>query len=157
MGVLIDEARTLDDYKEYYDVYQDSVRRWGKNATSNYPFKLFENIYKLRSPSVKLYIARLKDKIISGALLLYHNNHVSWWNGATLEEYFKYYPANLLQSKLIELSCIEGYLIYDFNSSGGHEGVAKFKSHFGAKNLHFNIYEFNKSKGYKLYKKMKNV
>jgi len=156
MGVLIDEARTLDDYKEYYNVYQDSVKRWKKSATSNYPFKLFENIYKLHSHSIKLYVAKLNDKIISGALLLYHNNHISWWSGATLSDYFNYYPANLLQSKLIEISCFEGYLIYDFNPSGGHKGVYKFKHHFGTEVINFGLYEFNKSKGYKLYKVVRN-
>lgn len=157
MGVVIDEAKTIHEYKEYFDVYQDSVRRWGRNATSDYPSTLFKNIYKMNSPSIKLYVAKLKDKIISGALLLCHNNHVSWWNGATLEEYFKYYPTNLLQSKLIEISCVLGYSIYDFNPSGGHEGVAKFKSHFGAETEQFNICKFNTSKSYEIYKKMKNV
>lgn len=157
MGVVIDKAKTLDDFKEYYEVYQDSVKRWGRSATSNYPLKLFENIYNLHSHSIKLYVAKLKDKIISGALLLYHNNHISWWHGATLSDYFNYYPANLLQSKLIEISCFEGYKIYDFNSSGGHEGVFKFKHHFGTEIINFGLYEFNKSKGYKLYKRVKNV
>ena len=49
-----------------------------------------------------------------------------------------------------------GFKIYDFNPSGGHEGVVRFKKSFGAKKRFFNIWYF-KNKGYKLLHRISSV
>lgn len=139
-GVYTKLGKSLDDYKEYYNIYEDSLKRWGDNATSRYNFDLFENIYNLKSNKIKLFLAMIDKKAISGALLFYCGNHIVWWHGATLSDFFKYYPANFLQNEIIKESCEKGYKYYDFNPSGGHEGVIKFKEGFGAKRTYFNIW-----------------
>ncbi len=82
----------------------------------------------------------IDEKIVSGALLFYCGNHIVWWHGATLSDFFNHYPANFLQNEIIKESCEKGYKYYDFNPSGGHEGVMKFKDRFGAKRIYFNIW-----------------
>jgi len=40
-GVYVKLGESLEDYKEYYNIYEDSLKRWGDNATSRYKFNLF--------------------------------------------------------------------------------------------------------------------
>jgi hypothetical protein len=139
-GVYVRLGESIEDYIEYYNIYKDSLKRWGKNATSSYDFILFKNIFNLKSKTIKLFLALIDEKIISGALLFYYGNQIVWWHGATLSQFFIYYPSNFLQNEIIKDSIQKGYNYYDFNPSGGHEGVIKFKEGFGAKCISFNIW-----------------
>jgi hypothetical protein len=132
MGVEVTVANSLEDYQEYYKVYQDSLRRWGKGATSSYSFELFRNIFEAKNSDIRLWIASVKGRTVAGVLVLYCNNHAVYWHGSSLEEYFEYCASNLLHVEIIKDTCNKGYRYYDFNPSGGHEGVAKFKKSFGA-------------------------
>lgn len=132
-------GKTLKDYKEYYNIYLDSLKRWGDKATSKYKFKLFKNIYNLKSNNIKLFLALVDDKIISGALIFYCGEHVVYWHGSTLSDYLKYYPSKFLQYEIIKDSYEKGYKYYDFNPSGGHKGVIQFKEGFGAEKKMFEL------------------
>ncbi|RJP71104.1 MAG: GNAT family N-acetyltransferase [Candidatus Abyssobacteria bacterium SURF_17] len=132
MGVHISLAQSLDDFKEYYRVYEDSLRRWADRATSRYEFDLFQNIFNENCSDIKLWLASVTGKVIAGALVLYVKEHIAWWHGASLEEYFEYCAPNLLNVEIMKDGCKRGYLYYDFNPSGGHKGVARFKQSFGA-------------------------
>ena len=139
-GLSVRLGESLEDYREYYNIYEDSLKRWGDNATSRYGFNLFENICNLKSKNIKLFLAMLDEKIISGALLFYCGNHIVWWHSATLSDFYRYNPVKFMQNEIIKKSCENGYKYYDFNPSGGHEGVIKFKEGFGAKRIYFNIW-----------------
>ena len=52
-----------------------------------------------------------------------------------MEKYFKVRPTNLLMYEAIKDACDRGYAWFDFNPSGGHEGVEAFKKNFGAQAL----------------------
>ena len=135
LGVTTRVANTLDDYKCYFDVYQDSIVRWGDKTSSRYPWSLFENgcRFSQENPDlIKLWFAELEGKVIAGAWVFYWNNHAVYWHGAALGDYFSYYPNNVLLADVIEDVCNRGFKYFDFNPSGGHDGVAKFKERFGA-------------------------
>ncbi|AFY81405.1 lipid II:glycine glycyltransferase FemX [Oscillatoria acuminata] len=134
-GVLIKQASTLEDWKSYYKVYQDSLMRWGEKASSKYDWRLFAEMFKLKSPNITLWLAMYREQVVSGALIFYSNKHVVYWHGAALKEYFHVKPVNLLMYKAIEDACEKGYSWFDFNPSGGHEGVQKFKKSFGTDSL----------------------
>lgn len=145
MGVTVEIAQTLDEYRAYYGAYEDSIRRWGENVTSEYPWELFENGYYLSikyPDQIKLWVAKLSGKIIAGAWVFYWQKHVDWWHGAAYEDYFDYCANNVLQAVIIEDALDKGYQYYDFNPSGGHEGVARFKKRFGAQKVPIKIYRF---------------
>jgi hypothetical protein len=133
-------AESVEDYVDYFKVYEDSLRRWGDNASSRYSFNFFENIYNMKSKNIKLHLAVVDGKTISGILMLYHRNHVVYWHGATLEDFFEYNPSKYLQNEVIIDSYENGYKYYDFNPSGGHKGVISFKEGFGAKKINFENY-----------------
>jgi lipid II:glycine glycyltransferase (peptidoglycan interpeptide bridge formation enzyme) len=76
-------------------------------------------------------LAKYEDRSIAGALCFYTKNHVVYWHGAAYSDYFELRPVNLLMYEAIKDACENGYSWFDFNPSGGHEGVKAFKKSFG--------------------------
>jgi predicted N-acyltransferase len=74
--VVIRLANSLGDWKKYYEVYEDSLRRWGDTASSRYEFRIFEEMQRRNSPNIKLWLAVYQEKIIAGALCFYAKKHV---------------------------------------------------------------------------------
>jgi hypothetical protein len=134
-GVTIQKAVLQDEWRDYYAIYQDSLRRWGDKTSSRYSWKLFEIIAGRQSKNIELWLAKYEDKNIAGALCFYAKKHVVYWHGAAYSDYFKLRPVNLLMYEVIKHACEQGYSWFDFNPSGGHEGVMKFKQSFGAGGL----------------------
>jgi len=134
-GVVVKRASTREDWLAYYFAYEDSLRRWGKDASSHYGWPLFEEMFRRNSAYIGLWLAVFEARIVAGALCFYAPRHVVWWHGAALEDYFHVRPMNLLIYEIIKDACQQGYTWCDFNPSGGHEGVKSFKREFGALTL----------------------
>jgi hypothetical protein len=135
-GVTVRRGETLEDYQQYYEAYEASLERWGKDPSDGYPWDLFEHAHALSQDypdAITLWLTCVGDAVASGALTFQWNRHVSYWHGAAHEEYFDYRPNNVLHTDIIGAALLEGYRYYDFNPSGGYDGVAQFKSRFGAK------------------------
>jgi hypothetical protein len=135
-GVSIRLASGIDDWKAYYEVYQDTLRRWGKNATSKYRWELFEEMSRRNSQFIRLWLAVYQDVVVAGALNFHTRKHVVGWHAATLEKYIRLHPFVLLIYEGLRTACEEGYAWFDFNPSGGHEGAKTFKEGFGVKPLY---------------------
>lgn len=131
-GLYIKKASTLEEWKDYYKVYEASLKRWGEKATSFYKWRLFKNMFALKSPYIELWLVMLDDKVVNGTLFFYTRHHAVSWHGAGLKSYFKLYPVNLLYYEVLTDACKRGYKLFDLNPSGGHEGVKKFKNSHGA-------------------------
>lgn len=152
-GVSIEIAQTYSEYREYYEIYKDSLSRWGDSASSHYSFNLFHNMYKINSQNIKLWLAKVDNKAIAGALVFYQNKHAVTWHGACLQSHFNYRPNNLLYAEIIRNACENGYKYFDFNPSGGHDGVVRFKESFGSKQLNFQVHRWSSNALYKAYLK----
>ena len=131
-GFSIGEATTEDDWREYFAVYQDSLVRWGDAPESGYGWRLFETMFRLRSPNIKLWLARHAGRVVSGDLCLYAKNHVSYWHGSTLEGHLKSGVAKLVKYEVMKDAVRRGLAWYDFNPSAGLSGVKFFKEGFNA-------------------------
>jgi hypothetical protein len=138
-GIKVEEATTMEQWHDYYDIYLDSIARWGESATSHYPLKLFENICAGHDKNVKLWLAYLDNKLISGSLCFYHNQHVVSWHMVTRKEYFIKRPIQLLNYTVIKHAVDNGYWHFDFNPSGGHESVVEYKNRYGTQKLESGI------------------
>jgi hypothetical protein len=134
-GITVRLGTSIDDWREYSEIYGASLERWGDKATSRYGWKLFEEIYKTNSSRVKLWLACKDGLAVAGALICYSKRHAVYWHGAALDEYFNLRPVNLLIQEAIRDACENGYRWFDFNPSGGHEGVRAFKRSFGTRPL----------------------
>jgi hypothetical protein len=134
-GVIVKEANTAEEWRAYYRVYEDSLRRWGGYASSRYEWGMFDEMFRRRSPRIKLWLAVYQDELVAGALCFYAPTHAVCWHGAALESYFYLRPVNLLMREAVRDACDRGLTWFDFNPSGGHEGVKAFKKSFGAQPL----------------------
>lgn len=135
LGVHVRLAQSLQDYQQYFATYLDSQIRWGDRTTSQYPWQLFAHGFALSQEypeQIKLWLAEFENIVIAGAWAFYWNQHVVWWHGAALADYFYCNASNVLQAAIIKDALEKGYRYYDFNPSGGHEGVAQSKKHYGA-------------------------
>lgn len=131
-GISIREAASKEEWQAYYAIYLDSIKRWGDKVSSSYEWAFFEEIYGRGSKHIKLWISEYQGEIIAGALCFYAVKHVVYWHGAALEKHFNLRSVNLLMYEIIKNACEDGYAWFDFNPSGGHEGVMAFKKSFGA-------------------------
>jgi len=130
-GVTVSRATDADDWDGYLGVYDDSLVRWGDRVSRRYPKSFFETVRQHAGSQHVLWLARHDGRVVSGALCFYHHQHAVYWHGAGSAEHFHLRAANLLHYVIMRDACDRGYLWYDFNPSGGHEGVVRFKSGFG--------------------------
>jgi predicted N-acyltransferase len=138
-GVVICLGESLSEWKDYYEVYQSSIIRWGEKITVAYSWDLFSILQRRSSPNIKLWLAKYNGIIIAGAVCFYAPNHAVYWHGAACSEYFNLRPVNLLLYEAIKDATKQGFTWFDFNPSGGLEGVKAFKHSFGAIPLSSNI------------------
>lgn len=135
LGLEAREATSLGDWQSYFEIYEDSLARWGDSASSCYSWALFKELWRRRSPAIRLWLVTDRDRVIAGGICLYAARHVAYWHGAALSEAFSMRPANLLVNGIAEHACSAGYEWLDLNPSGGHEGVRVFKKRCGAVSL----------------------
>ena len=131
-GVEVQEAVSVEDWKAYYFMYEDSQKRWGKTVSSHYEWSLFQKMYDLNSINIKLWLAIYQNRLVAGALCFYAKKNAVYWHGAALSDYFNLRPVNMLFYEIIKAATEQGYQRFDFNPSGGHEGTERFKSSLGA-------------------------
>ncbi|MBW2662353.1 MAG: GNAT family N-acetyltransferase [Deltaproteobacteria bacterium] len=130
-GITVGTASSLENWCDYYRMYESSLKRWGDNVSSRYGWELFEAIFSRNSKNIKLWLAWHEGQPIAGALCFYSKRHAVYWHGAAFGEYFKLKPVQLLFYEAIRDAVDNGYFWFDFNPSGGHEGVKTFKQGFG--------------------------
>ena len=142
-GIYAKVADNLGEYKEYFKIYRRSLERWG--ITRGYEFDLFKNIFEIAGSKAKLWLVCYQGKIVGGTLVFYHNWHCVEWHASFDENYFKFGIRNFLTNEIIKDALQNCLRIYDFNPSGGHEGVVRFKESFGAKKLFFKLWHYENS------------
>lgn len=141
-GFMVKMAEKLNEVREYYSIYEANLNRWGKMKEQGYPFELFKNIFMLGHKKAAFWLIRTDNNtIVGGTLVFYTNRHSVEWHACFLNEYFKYGVRNFLVSEIIKHSCQQKYKYYDFNPSGGYEGVVNFKDTFNPQKV--NISRWN--------------
>jgi len=138
-GVTVRQAASQDDWRAYFEIYSESLKRWGRRASSRYHWPLFEALSRLDPTLVRLWVAMVDDQMAAGALCLYHPNQVAYWHGAALERHFPLRPTNLLMQAAIQDACLTGAKWFDLGPSGGHQGVERFKVGFSPTSLGFGV------------------
>jgi CelD/BcsL family acetyltransferase involved in cellulose biosynthesis len=136
-GLTVERAATLDEYREYFRIYQLDRRRWGANAKTDDAAELFEEIHRRADPDVALWLARQGERVAAGGLWLRWNDRNVHWHGAADPELFRLHATNYLITEIIRDSCARGVAWCDLNPSAGLAGVVAFKDAFGAERRHF--------------------
>lgn len=139
-GLEVVVGERPEDVDAYDRLYRDSLRRWGSRARGFYPRRLFHNLLELgRSTPVRLWLVKAEGRVVGGAWVLYHGEHVDYWHASADSNAMIHYPMHLLVATAVEDACRSGYRWFDFNPSGGLEGVELFKRGFHADVLEFPV------------------
>ena len=118
-GVEVSFCGTSDEFRTYYDIYADWCHRKTITPTA---FEIMEEAFQ--SPNRKLFLARYEGKIIAGtAIRLYPGAMIEYAANNSLVEYLKLKPNDLLQWRVVEWACAEGYKSYSLG--GAHLFVRK--------------------------------
>lgn len=138
-GVIVERARGASDIDEYFAVYRDSLRRWGKTDRRAYRRELFHMFAGSRL--AEIWCARMPTgEIAAGGVFLFTARHCVWWHGAMREEFADACPSNALIHRLLQEARARGCELFDFNPSGGHAGVESFKDGFRPRAMPFHIW-----------------
>lgn len=134
-GVSVSVAGQQNDWRAFYELYAESVARWGDTATSTYDESLLDVMRARDSSDIVLWLALHDGVPVAGALCLYARRHVAYWLGAASASAFPLRPVHLLLYEAIRHARETEREWFDFNPSGGHQGVDGFKKGFGAVQL----------------------
>jgi lipid II:glycine glycyltransferase (peptidoglycan interpeptide bridge formation enzyme) len=154
LGVTVYLATSEEDYLTYWQIYTDTLRRWGKNTKCQYQYELFHRIFNEAGIAAKLFLAKYDGRTIAGKLQFYHNQIVIGWHSATYEDCFGYHPDQYLVNEIIVDAFDCGYKIFDMGPSGGLQGIIKFKEEFGSQKKDFGVYEWHNNHLHQLYHRM---
>lgn len=144
-NVEISIASDKSEWREYFRIYQKSLERWGENARTSYKWELFDVLSDSTDDNIKLWVAKHSGEIIAGGIMLYSNKHVVYWHGAVDDKFFHKKPVHYMLYDAIKNAIEENYNWFDFNPSGGLDGVRKFKRGFGTTELPFFNQKFSPS------------
>jgi hypothetical protein len=133
--IEVSPASSVEDWRAYYRVYQDSLVRWGHGPDDGYKWELFDTLRQLESPHIRLWISRYEGQVVSGELSFYSRRHAVSWHAATLKDYLRSGVSKYQTFEIIKDCCARGYHWLDFNPSAGLDGVKELKESFRAEAL----------------------
>ncbi|MBN1515461.1 GNAT family N-acetyltransferase [Candidatus Sumerlaeota bacterium] len=122
-----------ESIEDYYNIYKSCINRWDR-ASSLYNLNFLRDVclsegcdfWGVFTPS---------DQLVCAGPFLKMGRHVVSWLAIADTDALTMKPYEFLYFNLIQYYKQAGYKWFDFNPSGGHEGVVKFKESFGAQQL----------------------
>jgi CelD/BcsL family acetyltransferase involved in cellulose biosynthesis len=144
-GVRVRRAVGEADFLEYHRVLEICSRDWKIRPRPGMEF--FVAMSALDPESVQMWLATDEaGDVIAGDLNFVSHGTIMNWGNVSTDAAKSLAPNNLLHAKAIEQGVADGHSVYDLGSSGGLEGVRKFKSSFGTEDVA--ITRFVREKGW---------
>jgi hypothetical protein len=140
--IAVRRAATEQDISCYFDIYMQTLKRWGGKTAASYPRQLFLHLFGQKDSHIQFYLAEKEGQIIAGIIVLAWQKNLLYWHGCSREEFFRDYPNNLLHYEVLRWACKNGFTHYDMGASMDMEGVSKFKKSFGAEQVPFASYRW---------------
>jgi FemAB-related protein (PEP-CTERM system-associated) len=107
----------------------------------------FGKILEEFNNSSGIIVVKHEDKVIAGMMYIYFRNVFSEPWAASLREYNKFCPNNILYWEAIKYACNNGFEYFDFGRSTVGCGSCNFKKQWGAEQIQLNYqYALNKAK-----------
>lgn len=117
--------------RRYHEIYLACRQRWGESASTSYSRSLFESM-PLESPGLDFWTVRKDGQTVAaGPFFKAGRHHVVSWLTLADPAVLGDRPYDFIYARLIEHYHRQGFAWFDFNPSGGHEGVVRFKDNFG--------------------------
>ena len=141
-NVRLVEAKSEDDIIYFYDVlWKGLVQRTGMICNPYSYFKALWDLSRLNN-NIKFIFAEYEDKKIASIILTYYKGTILYEHGASLREYSKVNPTNLLLWNAIEDGVERNYKIFDLGGMPPDEnsGVYRFKAGWNGTIKHVDEY-----------------
>lgn len=112
-GMEVVIAGTHDEFRAYYKIYADWCQRKKIEPSS---FDVIEEALSLENR--RLFLVRYEGKIIAATIIrLYPGAMIEYAANSSLDEYLKLRPNDLLQWRIVEWACKEGYKLYSLGGA----------------------------------------
>lgn len=154
-GVICEPSREPGAVDTYYELLEDSAKRWGLERPS-IPKSLISALVEHGGDDVEIWFARAEGRAIGGGVVFYGSQEFFFWSAAMLAEYGRLRPSNALNWALLHAACARGMSWYNLGSSEGLPGVARFKKDIGAQGISYAEYSLARTP-YKLYTNVRRV
>jgi hypothetical protein len=112
-GIEVVIADTQDDFRAYYEIYTDWCRRKKIEPSS---FEFMEEALTLKNR--RLFLARYQGKTMAATIIrLYPGAMIEYAANNSFVEYLKLRPNDLLQWRIVEWACGEGFKRYSLGGA----------------------------------------
>ena len=138
-GEETDGVAALD---AYFDVYADSLRRWGRAGGFPYPRSLFEDL--LASGAARLWTHHVHGRLACAVWILESRHQALYWQGVSRidEDQKAAHPMVRLMDAVIQDLCARGVPVLNLGASEGLPQVQRFKEEFGAQPLAYSALQW---------------
>ncbi len=144
-GIEVIEG-TRDDLETYRSIQSELVKKKHLSSQHLNSLSSLQKAWDTLAPGkIKLFLAKLEEETVGGALIFYSGKEVYYKSGVLTDEGRNLYAGNALQWKIIQDAIKNGYKFY--NMSGGTKdesdplyGITKFKLSFGGELKPFRRY-----------------
>lgn len=112
-GMEVVIAETHEEFKAYYEIYADWCRR--KKITPH-SFAVIEEASNL--PNRRVFLVRYEGNFIAATIIrLYPGTMIEYAANSSLDGFLKFRPNDLLQWRIVEWACAEGYKRYSLGAA----------------------------------------
>jgi hypothetical protein len=133
--LIFSEGTDITHWKIYYNIYLDTINRWGPKTPYVLDWKLFEILFNTNNPIIKLWLVWYENIAIAGSINFYSHGKIIGWHMASLTEYRKLRPNHFLEYAMIKDGIRRNYCWYDLGTDGGNKGLEEFKRSFGPEKI----------------------
>ncbi len=138
---------SIDFGKQYLnDFYKVVAANFRDLGTPIYPKYFFSNILEEFNDSTGLIVVRYQDKVIGGMLFICCKDTFIDPCAASMKQYNRLCPNNILYWEAIKYACNNGFKYFDLGRSAVDSGTFKFKKQWGAQPVQLDYqYYLNKT------------
>lgn len=144
-----DIVASQGDKNQVGDFYSVYAKRMHQLGTPAFPLKLLKNLMNAFPENSRLFLVRLNNKTIGGALTFCFNGYAEIPFASTLVEYNRLCPNNLLYWSIIKHYCLQGAKFFDFGRCTVDGPTHRFKKQWGPEPVELN-YQYWTRPGYEL-------
>lgn len=164
-GVKISSFESIEEKRKSFDDFWKIFHKTNtRHGLSIYPKKYYEAVARLNGEcKSKIFLARLNDKVIAGAVIIFFNDTATYLYAASLSGYGKFNAPSLILWHAILCAKRSGCLKFDLWGTSSEKkewaGVTAFKKSFGGSAIRYiGTWDFVlKPMWYKLYKTAKKI
>jgi hypothetical protein len=154
-GVVVQPGQLGEQLPVFHELYRKSVDRWARTsgrplslerwrAARQEPPEKLAAVSRRLGPACRTYVARVGGRPAAAIVVLLGEHGAAYWRGAMDEELGSSYANYLLHRTAIEDACEAGLSAYHMGDSAPGSTLARFKSRFGAEDLHYASYHIER-------------